>query len=1257
MNSQAGIYMMSTENRRVSHKDKVSKAIASILAALLVASTWACSGGGSSGEAPALDSLRIDSIEANALTLVRPEVLKGDSTPTVQAYIGKQGTISVNGREVLHAWQGPVDVSGSNYRFADLTPDIAYKVVVVAENSKGYAVQEIVQATPNHPFALNDLVIDETTPDSLLLHQPSFSIAGNPPPTVDAYIGLKGTIQIMGKVVSGYIEGGVDVSSQDYRFIGLSPSTDYTIFVVADNGAYYAVKQISQNTGAQAPVLNGLAVASTDSTSISIHQPTFSTVGNPSPTVEAYIGINGTITVNGDMVMDYLQGPVDVSASGCQFADLSPNGNYAVVVMAKNSAGFSSQTIMQSTTGIAPVLSGLELDGTTQTSITLVKPEFSTAGNPTPTVLAYIGFKDTIEVNGKTVSGYTEGPVNVVSGGYMFSELNPNTEYTIFVVAENNGGYSVREIGQKTSGVAPELDEIHLKDFTDSTITLEQPEFFIQGNPLPKVAAYIGKKGTITVSGSVVTGWDYMAEDVSQGDYQFSGLLSYTDYLIIVVASNPIGSSVKEVEQSTFGVRPELNPLVIQNTSSTTITIGRPSFAVAGNPLPEVKAYIGETGVIGNSGKDVSNYIEGNIDVSTGAYQFNKNLSETKNYTVFVVADNDFGYSAESITSNPVFDPKNLHTTLTGVNASGGIEAVHVDGSTLYVAKGREGLAVYSFESGGNLDLIETIPLGGEAREVTSGGGYAYVTGSRCALWIVDSSGNLVIELPLLDEPRGAVLYGNYLMVAAGNSGIQVVDVSNPSVPRTETNIVTTGYVTAVDVVGTTAYATSVNEGVGFLDVIDVATVTSPGLLETYSGFSEPLDIKVAGNFAYVADGIGEIRMVDLVNKQMSSMDVPDPARVVKLTIDDGYLYCADAKDSDGKGDVHVYDITTPGSPILQSTVSASQMKAPKDVAVAGEYAFVADGFNGIHVLDVFDKAACEYVRTSGVPGFTRDLCVNSSGDWVYVSEANVGLSIVKRVGGTVESTLVLSNPNGVDEKTKFIFVADGDEGLAVINSENKSNPSVFHVSSGDFARDVKVVASHENVLVSGTAALTAFELLYDENGNFTDVVNRTHIDIDDARNMVVIPPYAYVACGNQGLHIVQINFNESGVISSMSNILTYDTSGYAYDVVLVGNTVFIADGSGGVEVARITYEPMIVAHIFSVSSTELGMNAKSVVADGKYVYVGGDAPGIVVLDAENLTAVPYTFLDTPEAVQGLALFGHDLFVADGFEGLMVFGE
>jgi len=115
-----------------------------------------------------------------------------------------------------------------------------------------------------------------------------------------------------------------------------------------------AVFDLTSGTQAllSAPILNALVIASTTSTSITLAQPTFATNGNPSPTVQAYIGLNGTISATGSAVTGSIQGPVDVSSAGCQFSSLSVSTSYVIVVVAQNTLGYSVQQITQSSAGL-----------------------------------------------------------------------------------------------------------------------------------------------------------------------------------------------------------------------------------------------------------------------------------------------------------------------------------------------------------------------------------------------------------------------------------------------------------------------------------------------------------------------------------------------------------------------------------------------------------------------------------------------------------------------------------------------------------------------------------------------------------------------------------------------------------------------------------------------------------------------------------------------------------------------------------------
>ena len=97
--------------------------------------------------APILDELVIAATGPSSITLSRPAFsIKGSPQPTVFAYIGLDGMISVDGSNIS-AYFESADVTSSDYQFSNLSPATAYRIIVVADNGVGYSVSEIVQAT------------------------------------------------------------------------------------------------------------------------------------------------------------------------------------------------------------------------------------------------------------------------------------------------------------------------------------------------------------------------------------------------------------------------------------------------------------------------------------------------------------------------------------------------------------------------------------------------------------------------------------------------------------------------------------------------------------------------------------------------------------------------------------------------------------------------------------------------------------------------------------------------------------------------------------------------------------------------------------------------------------------------------------------------------------------------------------------------------------------------------------------------------
>jgi hypothetical protein len=716
--------------------------------------------------APVLNNLVITNSDSSSITLAQPTLsTDGKPTPTVQAYIGINETISVSGSTVSNSTQGPLDVSASGYQFNGLSANMTYKIIVVAQNSNGHSVQQITQSTGSSAPVLNSLSISGTDTSSITLAQPTFSTAGNPSPTVEAYIGFNGTVSVSGSTVSNHLQGPIDVSSGGCQFNGLSAGTDYKIIVIALSNAGYSVQQIVQSTTGIAPFLKNLSISNFDTSTITLAQPTFSTAGNPSPAVQAYIGINGTISVSGSTVSSSLQGPIDVSLGGYQFSGLNTYTTYRIVVVAQNNFGYSVQQIVQSTAGIPPVLKSLTVSSFDAISITIAQPTFSTAGNPSPTVQAYIGLNGTISVSGSTVSSSLQGPIDVSTGGYQFNGLNAGTNYRIIVIALNSTGYSVQQIVQSTAGIAPVLKSLSVSSFDSSSITLAQPTFSTTGNPAPTVQAYIGLNGTITVSGSTVSSFLQGPIDASLGGHQFSGLSTYTTYRIVVVAQNASGFSVQQIVQSTAGIAPVLKSLTVSVFDASSITLAQPTFSTAGNPSPTVQAYIGLNGTISVSGSTVINSLQGPIDVSIGGCHFN-GLSADTDYKIIVVALNTIGYSVQQIIQRT--------GTATGIYAAG------------FYTPSANTQACY-WVNGIRSDLPGTAPSAVTGMVVTESnillaGMYTLSGSTQACYWIVNSLGSTKFDLPSTQPSTATGIFTTGTSVfIAGNENYSFASITSAS--------------------------------------------------------------------------------------------------------------------------------------------------------------------------------------------------------------------------------------------------------------------------------------------------------------------------------------------------------------------------------------------------------------------------------------------------------------------------------------------
>ena len=187
--------------------------------------------------------------------------------------------------------------------------------------------------------------------------------------------------------------------------------------------------------------------------------------------------------------------------------------------------------------------------------------------------------------------------------------------------------------------------------------------------------------------------------------------------------------------------------------------------------------------------------------------------------------------------------------------------------------------------------------------------------------------------------PNAVAVEGDYAFVAAGGTGLQVVDVSALEAPHLVGALDTRGNANDVRVRNGVAYVADGWEG---LAVIDVSDPWAPSLLGEIYVNGRATDLTVVGDLAYVADEAG-LSIVDVSDPSQPVLRgwavTPGRARGVEI---DGDL----ALVTDSRSGVHVIDVSDPAAPVLLGSSPTRQngTSSAADVTLWGGRAWVADG-------------------------------------------------------------------------------------------------------------------------------------------------------------------------------------------------------------------------------------------------------------------------------------------------------------------------
>jgi len=168
-------------------------------------------------------------------------------------------------------------------------------------------------------------------------------------------------------------------------------------------------------------------------------------------------------------------------------------------------------------------------------------------------------------------------------------------------------------------------------------------------------------------------------------------------------------------------------------------------------------------------------------------------------------------------------------------------------------------------------------------------GDYAYVVNYDSGLAVIDISDPTDPGTPVYTETPswacGVYVSGDYAYVADYFSGLAVIDISDPTNPGTPVYEDTTGAANDIYVSGDYAYVTDYNSG---LAVIDISDPTNPGtpVYEDTTGYAQ--SIYVSGDYAYIADYDSGLAVIQ-VRKRVDMEDPIVSNAPSDFTVESGY--------------------------------------------------------------------------------------------------------------------------------------------------------------------------------------------------------------------------------------------------------------------------------------------------------------------------------------------------------------------------------
>lgn len=566
----------------------------------------------------------------------------------------------------------------------------------------------------------------------------------------------------------------------------------------------------------------------------------------------------------------------------------------------------------------------------------------------------------------------------------------------------------------------------------------------------------------------------------------------------------------------------------------------------------------------------------------------------------------------------------------TNIPSSYFTKAVLIDKNIAYVGMG-DCVYILQFSNPYHFDKIgHQCGLQGDVNSITLLNDLLYVAAGN-SLQILDVFDPAVINEISSFQAEAIInsifISENIVYLAAGELGVQMLDVSTPSKPAAGGLLDTPGSAKDIEVVGERAYVADGDSGIRIFDISSLAAPVEIGFFDT-PGISK--GISIYENTAYVADGENGLSIIDISDpiepSELGNYDTIGDAQKVKVGHNHAFL-------ADGENGLRVLEVTDPSNPTLIGFYTTADEVL--DVQVSRGIAYIAAGLDGLRVVDLIGKEPLDRFLKGKLFWFlhpeTTQLyfppitptyeIIEFLSDFAFVigqshsnpisAEFIEGLQILDvsdleniKVRGTLKTRafefIVDSTIEG-----NYLYILDRSKGLNIIDISDPSVPEI--ISSSYMPRNTRSIK-----IINGFAYVTGagFGLrIYDVSN--PEIIERYDSSemFWDGEDIQISERYAYVTAGKDGLKILDISDPKNPF-----ELSSFPTPEYAKGMAVKGNLVYIADGRSGLRVIDVSNP----TNPFELSFYDILPNSQYVAISGDLVFITDDVIGIRVFDISD---------------------------------------